>query len=52
MEELIKAGVNELFTAICIVGCILATIGLFILNDVKDIKEMLKKHFKDNKKEN
>ena len=50
MEELIKAGANELFTAICILGCIIATIGLFILKTVVDIKKMLKEHFGDDKK--
>lgn len=51
MEELIKAGVNDLITAICIVCFILSTIGLLILNEVINIKIMLKKHFKDSKKD-
>lgn len=51
MEELIKSGVNELFVAICIIGAILSVICLAIFKDTTDIKIMLKKHFKDSKKD-
>lgn len=51
MEEIITNGVNQLGLLILVGIVCISTICILILNDVTDIKKMLKKHFKDEEKD-
>ena len=51
MEELINNGVNQLGLLILVGIVCISTICILILKDVTDIKNMLKKHFKDEEKD-
>ena len=45
MEEIITNGVNQLGLLILVGLVCISTICILILNDVTDIKKMMKKHF-------
>ena len=52
MEELITNNVNQLAFLIFLFGFSIEIMCILILKILVDIKEMLKKHFKNDKKEN